>query len=138
MFLHNDGADFARTGRVGQAHIKSDCALAQTALYCTSGRREDMEKRATKMIKSNDALFGVSEAAEQTKNFLSFNFSALRRGVRGEPQKNGRKFLVLIRRFSLRKEQYLYFSTFGCSFLRLRGETRRFHIYNLNVFSALF
>ncbi len=37
-----------------------------------------------------------------------------------------RKFLVLIRRFSLRKEQYLYFSTFGCYFLRLRGETRRF------------
>jgi len=37
-----------------------------------------------------------------------------------------RKFLVLIRRFSLRKEQYLYFSTFCCSFIRLRGETRRF------------
>jgi len=37
-----------------------------------------------------------------------------------------RKFLVLIRRFRLQKEQYLYFSTFGCSFLRLRGKTRRF------------
>ena len=38
-----------------------------------------------------------------------------------------RKFLVLIRRYRLRKEQYLYFSTFfGCSFLRLSDETRRF------------
>ena len=35
------------------------------------------------------------EAAEQTKNFLSFNLFAFRRGVRGEPEKNGRKFLGL-------------------------------------------
>ena len=33
------------------------------------------------------------EAAEQTKNFLSFNLFAFRRGVRGEPEKIGRKFL---------------------------------------------
>ena len=36
-----------------------------------------------------------------------------------------RKFLVLLRRFSLRKEHY-YFMTFDCSFLRPHGETRRF------------
>ena len=32
-----------------------------------------------------------------------------------------RKFLVLFRRFSLRKEHY-YFTTFGCSFLRPHGD----------------
>ena len=36
-----------------------------------------------------------------------------------------RKFLVLLRRFSLRKEQS-YFNIFVCSFLRPHGETRRF------------
>jgi len=36
-----------------------------------------------------------------------------------------RKFLVLLRRFSLRKEHY-YFINFDCSFLRPHGETRRF------------
>ena len=60
----------------------------------------------------------------KTKNFPSiFRFSA---GGGGSRQKIERKFLVLIRRYSLRKEQYLYFSTFGCSFFRLCGETRRF------------
>ena len=44
------------------------------------------------------------EAAERTKNFPSTNFSALRRGVWGEPQKIGRKFLSLPRERSERSE----------------------------------
>ena len=31
----------------GASTYRFDCALAQTALYCASGRREDTEKRAT-------------------------------------------------------------------------------------------
>lgn len=39
------------------------------------------------------------------------------------PIKSERKFLVLLRRFSLRKKQS-YFNIFICSFLHLRSETR--------------
>ena len=46
-------------------------------------------------------------------------------GCGGSRQKKERKFLVLLRRFSLRKEHY-YFITFDCSFLRPHCETRRF------------
>ena len=97
MFPKNGGVGCARTGRVGQAHIKSDCALAQTALYCASAAARIRRKERLKVIKSIDALCEVSEAAEQTKNFLSFCFSPFGGGVRGEPQKNARKFLGLPR-----------------------------------------
>jgi len=46
-------------------------------------------------------------------------------GCGGSRQKMERKFLVLLRRFRLLKEQS-YFNIFVCSFLRLHGETRRF------------
>ena len=46
-------------------------------------------------------------------------------GCGGSQQKMERKFLVLLRRFRLLKEQS-YFNIFACSFLRPRGETRRF------------
>ena len=48
------------------------------------------------MIKSNDALCGVSEAAKQTKNFLSSFFALQAEGWGEEPCKeNARKFLGL-------------------------------------------
>ena len=46
-------------------------------------------------------------------------------GCGGSQQKMERKFLVLLRRFKLWKEQS-YFNIFVCSFLRPCGETRRF------------
>src|SRR3990167_11559134 len=67
----------------------------------------------------------LADSREQKpKIFLTF-LLFLGGGWGGSRQKMERKFLVLLRRFSLRKEHH-YFITFGCSFLRPHGETRRF------------
>ncbi len=63
-------------------------------------------------------------ARAKPKNFPSF-FSFFGGGCGGSRQKMERKFLVLLRSFSLRKEQPNY-DTFVCSFLHLRGNPRRF------------
>lgn len=59
---------------------------------------------------------------QKPKNFLAFFSLLLPPSLRCEAEKEmERKFLVLLRCFSLRKE-HLYSSLFGCSFLRSRGD----------------
>ena len=58
----------------------------------------------------------------KTKNFLAFFSRLLPSPLRREAEKEmERKFLVLLRRFSLRKEHY-YFNIFVCSFLHPHGD----------------
>ena len=59
-------------------------------------------------------------AGAKTKNFPYLSFF-LGGGCGGSRQKMERKFLVLLRRFSLRKEQS-YFNIFVCSFLHPHGD----------------
>lgn len=59
---------------------------------------------------------------QKPKNFLAFFSRLLPPPLRREAEKEmERKFLVLLRRFSLRKEQS-YFNIFVCSFLRPHGD----------------
>ena len=76
------------------------------------------------MMRASDTL--ADSRVQKPKNFLAFFSRLLPPPLHREAEKEmERKFLVLLRRFSLRKEHY-YFNTFGCSFLRPHGETRRF------------
>ena len=73
------------------------------------------------MMRASDTL--ADSRVQKPKNFLAF-FSRLLPPppLRREAEKEmERKFLVLLRRFSLRKEQS-YFNTFVCSFLRPHGD----------------
>jgi hypothetical protein len=64
----------------------------------------------------------VDSRVQKPKNFLAFFSRLLPPPLRREAEKEmERKFLVLLRRFSLRKEHY-HFITFGCSFLRPHGD----------------
>ena len=56
---------------------------------------------------------------QNPKHFLTFLISST--GSVGGAEKMERNFLVLLRRFSLRKEHY-YFIIFDCSFLRPHGD----------------
>src|SRR3972149_6103975 len=73
------------------------------------------------MMRASDTL--ADSRVQKPKNFLAF-FSRplppppLRREAEKEME---RKFLVLLRRFSLRKEQS-YFNIFVCSFLHPHGD----------------
>jgi hypothetical protein len=59
---------------------------------------------------------------QKPKNFLAFFSRLLPPPLRREAEKEmERKFLVLLRRFSLRKEQS-YFNIFVCSFLHPHGD----------------
>src|SRR3989344_1805216 len=59
---------------------------------------------------------------QKPKNFLAFSSRLLPPPLHREAEKEmERKFLVLLRRFSLRKEQS-YFNIFVCSFLHLHGD----------------
>jgi hypothetical protein len=59
---------------------------------------------------------------QRPKNFLAFSSRLLPPPLHREAEKEmERKFLVLLRRFSLRKEHY-YFITFVCSYLRPHGD----------------
>jgi len=61
-------------------------------------------------------------ACAKPKNFLAFFLRLLPPPLRREAEKEmERKFLVLLRRFSLRKEQS-YFNIFVCSFLHPHGD----------------
>ena len=59
-------------------------------------------------------------AGAKTKNFPHLSYFP-RRGEGGSRQKMERKFLVLLRRFSLRKEQS-YYNIFVCFFLKPHGD----------------
>ncbi len=59
----------ARDG-LGQAHIKYDCALAQTELYCASVAVR-AEKKATKSVKIRLLFLEFLKRRSKTKNFLS-------------------------------------------------------------------
>jgi len=75
MFLKTAGLGCARTGWVGQAHNKSACALAQSALYCASGRLLITEQGASMWILC--CHLWSFQKATQTKDFLSsFRLSA--------------------------------------------------------------
>src|SRR3989338_8018078 len=72
------------------------------------------------MMRASDTL--ADSRVQKPKNFLAFFSRLLPPPLRREAEKEmERKFLVLLRRFSLRKEHY-YFITFGCSFLRPHGD----------------
>jgi len=59
---------------------------------------------------------------QRPKNFLAFSSRLLPPPLHREAEKEmERKFLVLLRRFSLRKEQS-YFNIFVCSFLHPHGD----------------
>ena len=79
----------------GASTYQSVCALAQTALYCASGRRKDTEHRATEndKIKRRPLWSFRSGGANQTFPFL--NFSPFGGGVGGGAGKNARKFFGL-------------------------------------------
>jgi len=69
---------------------------------------------------TSDAL--ADSRVQKPKNFLAFSSRLLPPPLHREAEKEmERKFLVLLRRFSLRKEHY-YFITFDCSFLRPHGD----------------
>src|SRR3990167_7063492 len=73
------------------------------------------------MMRASDTL--ADSRVQKPKNFLAF-FSRLLPPppLRREAEKEmERKFLVLLRRFSLRKEQS-YFNIFDCSFLHPHGD----------------
>ena len=72
---------------------------------------------------TNDARLGHARGLARANPKISLHFS---RASSPHPsaakrKKEERKFLVLLRRFSLRKEQS-YFNTFVCSFLRPHGD----------------
>jgi len=72
------------------------------------------------MMRASDTL--ADSRVQKPKNFLAFSLRLLPPPLRREAEKEmERKFLVLIRRFSLRKEHY-YFNIFDCSFLRPHGD----------------
>jgi hypothetical protein len=72
------------------------------------------------MMRASDTL--ADSRVQKPKNFLAFFLRLLPPPLRREAEKEmERKFLVLLRRFSLRKEQS-YFNIFVCSFLRPHGD----------------
>src|ERR1051326_2749249 len=72
------------------------------------------------MMRASDTL--EYSRVQKPKNFLAFFSRLLPPPLRREAKKEmERKFLVLLRRFSLRKEQS-YFNIFVCSFLRPHGD----------------
>ena len=74
----------------------------------------------------NDARLVRSLRSREQKPKIFFTFLLfLGGGCGGSRQKMERKFLVLLRRYRLLKEQS-YFNIFVCSFLRPCGDTRRF------------
>jgi len=76
------------------------------------------------MMRASDTL--ADSRVQKPKNFLAFFSRLLPPPLRREAEKEmERKFLVLLRRFSLRKEQS-YFNIFVCSFLRPHGDRGAF------------
>lgn len=72
------------------------------------------------MMRASDTL--ADSRVQKPKNFLAFFSRLLPPPLHREAEKEmERKFLVLLRRFSLRKEQS-YFNIFVCSFLRPHGD----------------
>jgi len=72
------------------------------------------------MMRASDTL--ADSRVQKPKNFLAFSSRLLPPPLRREAEKEmERKFLVLLRRFSLRKEQS-YFNIFVCSFLHPHGD----------------
>ena len=72
------------------------------------------------MMRASDTL--ADSRVQKPKNFLAFFSRLLPPPLRREAEKGmERKFLVLLRRFSLRKEQS-YFNIFVCSFLHPHGD----------------
>ena len=72
------------------------------------------------MMRASDTL--ADSRVQKPKNFLAFFSRLLPPPLRREAEKEmERKFLVLLRRFSLRKEQSHY-NIFVCSFLHLHGD----------------
>ncbi len=72
------------------------------------------------MMRASDTL--ADSRVQKPKNFLAFFSRLLPPPLRREAEKEmERKFLVLLRRFSLRKEHY-HFITLDCSFLRPHGD----------------
>ena len=80
-------------GRVWGKHIQICLRLSADRIVLRLGRHKDTEQGASLLLLCCPLWSFL--AAEQTKNFLSFNLFAFRRGVRGEPEKIGRKFLGL-------------------------------------------
>src|SRR3989344_1988130 len=72
------------------------------------------------MMRASDTL--ADSRVQKPKNFLAFSSRLSPPPLRREAEKEmERKFLVLLRRFSLQKEQS-YFNIFVCSFLRPHGD----------------
>ena len=72
------------------------------------------------MMRASDTL--ADSRVQKPKNFLAFFSRLLPPPLRREAEKEmERKFLVLLRRFRLRKEQS-YFNIFVCSFLHPHGD----------------
>ena len=72
------------------------------------------------MMRASDTL--ADSRVQKPKNFLAFFSRLLPPPLHREAEKEmERKFLVLLRRFSLRKEQS-YLNIFVCSFLHPHGD----------------
>jgi len=89
-------------------------------------------------MRASDTL--ADSRVQKPKNFLAFSSRLLPPPLRREAEKEmERKFLVLLRRFSLRKEQS-YFNIFVCSFLHPhgdRGASSRCLVVTLNSMASM-
>ena len=92
----------------------------------TRGARGDLKLPRTPRLRgeaircASDTL--ADSRVQKPKNFLAFFSRLLPPPLRREAEKEmERKFLVLLRRFSLRKEHH-YFNIFVCSFLHPHGD----------------
>ena len=120
-----------RTGsfNFGGIHCtKFECILKATLMPTnrTRGARGGLKLPRTLRFRcdarqcASDTL--ADSRVQKPKNFLAFFSRLLPPPLRREAEKEmERKFLVLLRRFSLRKEQS-YFNIFVCSFLHSHGD----------------
>ena len=88
----------------------------------TRGARGGLKLKRTLRLRGEANQCASDSRVQKPKNFLAFFWRLLPPPLRREAEKEmERKFLVLLRRFSLRKEQS-YFNIFVCSFLRPHGD----------------
>ena len=109
-------------------YTKFECILKATLMPTnrTRGARGDLKLPRTPRLRgdanqcASDTL--ADSRVQKPKNFLAFSSRLLPPPLHREAEKEmERKFLVLLRRFSLRKEQS-YFNIFVCSFLHPHGD----------------
>ena len=93
MFLTTTGLVVRGLGGWAQAHIKYDCALAQTAVYCASGRRFDYGARGFNVNALLPLVEFSNDDANQKFPFLFFAFRR-RGGGRSRAKKMQGNFWV--------------------------------------------